>query len=54
MADEKDRLGDKLHQAGRAREDQWARQLDAEIIERLRRKICEADSLSAVRQESRR
>ena len=38
MADEKDRLGDKFHQAGRAREDQWARQLDAEIIERLRRK----------------
>ena len=38
MADEKDRLGDKLHQAGRAREDQWARLLDAEIIERLRRK----------------
>src|SRR5271157_5710049 len=38
MADERDRLGDKLHQAGRAREDQWARQLDSEIIERLRRK----------------
>jgi hypothetical protein len=36
MADEKDRLGDKFHQAARAREDQWARQLDAEIIERLR------------------
>ncbi|MGC2493235.1 hypothetical protein [Candidatus Binatus sp.] len=38
MVDEKDRLGDKLHQAERAREGQWARQLDAEIIERLRRK----------------
>jgi len=38
MADEKDRLGDKLHQAGRAREEQWARQRDDEIIERLRRK----------------
>ncbi len=38
MADEKDRLGDKLHHAERAREDQWARQRDEEIIERLRRK----------------
>ncbi len=38
MADEKDRLGDKLHHAERAREDQWARQRDDEIIERLRRK----------------
>jgi len=38
MPDEKDRLGDKLHQAERAREAQWARQRDAEIIERLRRK----------------
>lgn len=38
MADEKDRLGDKLHQAERASEDQWARRQDAEIIERLRRK----------------
>lgn len=38
MTDEKDRLGDKLHQAERAREDQWAHQRDAEIIERLRQK----------------
>jgi Zn-finger nucleic acid-binding protein len=38
MADEKDRLGDKLHHVERAREDQWARQRDDEIIERLRRK----------------
>src|SRR5260370_9462156 len=38
MSDEKDRFGDKLHQAEMARENQWARQRDAEIIERLRRK----------------
>ena len=38
MSDEKDRLGDKLHQAGMARENQWAYQRDTEIIERLRRK----------------
>jgi Zn-finger nucleic acid-binding protein len=38
MGDEKDRLGDTLHNAGMARENQWARQHDAEIIERLRLK----------------
>src|SRR5271165_5404778 len=42
MSDEKDRLGDKLHQAEVARENQWARQRDAEIIERLRRKYVKA------------
>jgi Zn-finger nucleic acid-binding protein len=41
MSDEKDRLGDKLRQAEMARESQWARQRDAEIIERLRRKYVE-------------
>jgi Zn-finger nucleic acid-binding protein len=38
MRDERDRLGDKLHQAEIARESQWARQRDEEILERLRRK----------------
>jgi Zn-finger nucleic acid-binding protein len=42
MSDEKDRLGDKLHDAEMARENQWARQRDAEIIERLRRKYVKA------------
>jgi Zn-finger nucleic acid-binding protein len=42
MSDEKDRLGDKLHQAEMARENQWARQNDAELIERLRRKYVKA------------
>ena len=42
MSDEKDRLGDKFHQAGMGRENQWARQQDAEIIERLRRKYVKA------------
>ncbi len=42
MSDEKDRLGDKLHHAEKAREDQWARQRDEEIIERLRRKYAKA------------
>jgi Zn-finger nucleic acid-binding protein len=38
MADQKDRLGDILDASEKAREDQWARQRDAEIIERLRQK----------------
>jgi Zn-finger nucleic acid-binding protein len=42
MSDEKDRLGDKLHHLEKAREDQWARQHDEEIIERLRQKYAKA------------
>jgi hypothetical protein len=38
MSDQRDRLGDKLHLAEVARENQWARQRDAEIIDRLRQK----------------
>jgi len=42
MADEKDRLGNKIHDAGMGRENQWARQRDEEILERLRRKYAKA------------
>ncbi len=38
MADEADRLGRMLRQAEKAREDQWARQRDEEILRRLREK----------------
>jgi len=38
MADETDRLGRMLRQAEKAREDQWARQRDEEILRRLREK----------------
>lgn len=38
MSDQKDRLGDKLHQVESAREDQWAHQRDEKILEKLRRK----------------
>jgi Zn-finger nucleic acid-binding protein len=38
MSNEKDRLGEILHQAGKARENQWAVQRDAEILKRLREK----------------
>jgi len=40
--DNKDRLGNKLHDVEAAREDQWARQRDEEIIERLRKKYVKA------------
>lgn len=35
-ADEKDRLGDKLRDIRKAREEQWARQQDAELLEKMR------------------
>lgn len=38
MSDQRDRFGDKLHLAEAARENQWARQRDAEIIDGLRQK----------------
>ncbi len=38
MADEKDRFGEKIHQSEKAREDQWARQQDAELLEKIRQK----------------
>jgi uncharacterized protein with PIN domain len=38
MVDEKDRFGDKLHQSEKALEDQWARQQDAELLEKIRQK----------------
>jgi uncharacterized Zn finger protein (UPF0148 family) len=38
MADEKDRFGDKIRDVEAAREDQWARQRDAELIEKLKQK----------------
>ena len=39
MADEKDRLGNKLHDVEKAREDQWARQRDAELVEKMRKRL---------------
>jgi len=37
--DHKDRLGTKLHDAEKAREDQWARQRDEELIEKMRERL---------------
>lgn len=39
MADEKDRLGSKLHDVEKAREDQWARQHDVELLEKMRKRV---------------
>ncbi len=36
---EKDRLGDKLHDVEAAREDQWAHQRDQELLEKMRKKL---------------
>lgn len=38
MANEKDYLGQTLHDAEAALENQWARQHDAELLEQIRRK----------------
>jgi uncharacterized protein YbaR (Trm112 family) len=40
MADDnKDRLGSKLHDVEKAREDQWARQRDTDLIEKMRKRL---------------
>lgn len=36
MDDQKDRLGDKIHDLEKAREDQWARDQDRMFLERIR------------------
>jgi uncharacterized protein YbaR (Trm112 family) len=37
--DNKDRFGEKMHDVEAAREDQWARQHDAQLIEKLRERL---------------
>ena len=37
--DHKDRLGNKLHDVEKAREDQWARQRDEELVEKMRKRL---------------
>ena len=36
--DHKDRLGNKLHDVEKAREDQWARQRDEELVAKMRKR----------------
>ena len=38
MSDEKDRFGQKLHDVEKAREDQWARDRDQQLLEKLRQR----------------
>ena len=47
MADEKDRLGSKLHDVEKARENQWARQRDVELLEKMRKRVS-TDVVSAL------
>jgi Transcription factor zinc-finger len=37
--DHKDRLGNKLHDVEKAREDQWARQSDEKLLEQMRERL---------------
>jgi uncharacterized protein YbaR (Trm112 family) len=39
VSDEKDRLGQRLHEVEAAREDQWARKRDAELLEQMRERL---------------
>jgi hypothetical protein len=36
MNDQKDRYGDKIHELEKAREDQWAREQDRRLLEKMR------------------
>jgi hypothetical protein len=36
MEDQKDRFGDKIHELEKAREDQWARERDRALLEKIR------------------
>ncbi len=38
MSDNKDRFGEKLHDVEKAREDQWARDEDRRLLEKLRQR----------------
>jgi hypothetical protein len=42
MVDEKDRFGEKIHESEKAREDQWARQQDAALLEKIRQRAAAA------------
>jgi Transcription factor zinc-finger len=42
MADEKDHYGEKLHDKAKVHADQWARQQDAELLDKMRNKAVAA------------
>lgn len=39
VSDQKDRMGEKFKDVEAAREDQWARKRDAELLERMRERL---------------
>ncbi|HKV55860.1 MAG TPA: zf-TFIIB domain-containing protein [Candidatus Binataceae bacterium] len=36
MSDEKDRFGDKIHELEKARENEWAREQDRQLLEKMK------------------
>jgi hypothetical protein len=47
MEDEKDRLGQKLRDLEKAREDQWAHEEDRKLIEKQRQKLAQQQKAAA-------
>ena len=52
MSGEKDKLGEKLHDVEAARENEWARKRDQELLEKLRQAAHENESARRRDQES--
>ncbi|MFZ0887091.1 MAG: zf-TFIIB domain-containing protein [Candidatus Binataceae bacterium] len=47
MQDEKDRLGDKLREVEKAREDQWAHEEDSKLLAKMRQHMSEKKQAGA-------
>jgi peptide deformylase len=47
MADERDRLGEKLREVEKAREDQWAHEEDRKLMEKMRHKMAQQKQAGA-------
>jgi hypothetical protein len=60
MDDQKDRFGDKIHDLEKVREDQWARERDRALLEKMRERqrgvvhcpICQAQLVSGAGEDS--
>jgi len=47
MQDEKDRLGEKLHDVAKARESQWAHEQDEKLLDKMRAKMAQEKQAGA-------
>jgi uncharacterized protein with PIN domain len=47
MSDERDRFGDKLREAEKALEDQWAHDRDRDLLDKLRARLAEQERMVA-------